>query len=132
MWTASPRMKETAVENAGESRGNPPRTRRDFFDCTPVPDYPRHFSPGCEQLPERRGIFINKGLPGLRYVVEIEDGILRAHQRAGAAVDAFIRIDGILLAGIPDAIDRADFHAFRVFGADTGLADYVWHTLFTS
>ena len=73
--------------------------------------------------------------PLLRQIVEGEDRRDRADRHAGAAVDAFHRIDvehrlrprtWVFLLWV-DAIDRASVHAGRVFHADTRFRNYVSH-----
>jgi hypothetical protein len=73
--------------------------------------------------------------PLLRQVVQREDGRYRARRDAGAAVDAFDRIDkqlfglskaGFIFFGV-DAIDWAGVYTGGVLGADTGFCDHIGH-----
>src|ERR687895_2877825 len=53
------------------------------------------------------------------------DGLDRALGFAGAAIDALFGVDHEVVAGVVDAIDRADLDATLVLGADTRLRDHI-------
>ena len=83
-----------------------------------------------------RGIYAAAAIrPFFRQIFEREDGGHRADWNAGAAIDAFSRMDvelrfrlkiRFVLAGM-DAVDRADIHASGVFCADARLGNHVGH-----
>src|SRR5579863_557806 len=73
--------------------------------------------------------------PLFRQIIECEDGRDWTDRDAGAAVNAFDRIDveqfrgtvvGLVLLRM-NAIHRTRIHASGVFGADARLSDYVGH-----
>src|SRR3712207_9034883 len=53
------------------------------------------------------------------------DGLDRALGFAGAAIDTLFRVDHEVVAGVVDAVDRADLDATLVLGADTRLRDHI-------
>src|SRR5919112_914639 len=53
------------------------------------------------------------------------DGLDRALGFAGAAIDALFGVDHEVVAGVVDAIDRADLDATLVLGADARLRDHI-------
>src|SRR5881409_2300905 len=67
-------------------------------------------------LPLRRRVFLreNRG-----------DGALRL---AGAAIDAFVRVDIQLILALVDAVHGADVHARPILHIDAGLCDDVRHS----
>src|SRR5215831_16120551 len=79
------------------------------------------------------GVPCDKARPVSGRLVEREDGLDRAGRHAGAAVDAFVRMNiehlsrskrGLILSRV-NAIDGANIHARGVLGAYAGLADDV-------
>ena len=64
-----------------------------------------------------------------RHVVLGEDGFHRALGDAQRAVDALVRVDHQKIGAFPEAIDRADVDAVRIFAADAALGDDVGHAL---
>ena len=79
-------------------------------------------------------------LPLLRQIVEREDGRNWANGDAGAAVDAFDRIDvehfffaegGLILLGM-DAVHGTSVDASGVLGVDARFRDYVCHKVWVS
>ena len=81
------------------------------------------------------GVPLGECIPLLRQVVEREDGGNRAHRNAGAAIDAFYRIDvqqlfgcvgGLVFLGM-NAIDWTRVHTGGVFGADARLSNHIGH-----
>src|SRR5438093_8507369 len=71
---------------------------------------------GDIRLPLRRRVFLreNRG-----------DGALRL---AGAAIDAFVRVDIQLILTLVDAVHGADIHARPILQIDAGLCDDVRHS----
>src|ERR687898_141261 len=53
------------------------------------------------------------------------DGLDRAFGFASAAIDTLFRVDHEVVAGVVDAVDRADLDATLVLGADTRLCDHI-------
>src|SRR5919199_5650976 len=53
------------------------------------------------------------------------DGLDRALGFAGAAIDTLFGVDHEVVAGVVDAVDRADFDATLVLGVDTRLCDHI-------
>jgi len=81
------------------------------------------------------GVDLGEVGPLLGEVVEREDGRDRAHRNAGAAIDAFDRVDidhfdagevGFVLLGV-DAIHGTGVDAGSVFRSDTGFRNYICH-----
>ena len=54
-----------------------------------------------------------------RQVVFRINGLYRAFGLAQRAIDAFFRVDGQKVGSFVKTIDRADFHAVRIFAFDT-------------
>src|ERR671917_2522375 len=54
-----------------------------------------------------------------------EDSLDRALGFAGAAIDTLFRVDHEVVAGVVDAVYRADLDATLVLGADTRLRDHI-------
>src|SRR5438093_9807932 len=75
------------------------------------------------------GVDLDEVLPLRRHLVLGEDGVDRALRLAGAAVDALIRVDVVLLVvvGRVDAVDGADGHATGVLDSDAGFRNDVGH-----
>lgn len=81
------------------------------------------------------GVGLGIGSPFFRKIVDGEDRGDGANRNAGAAIDAFLRIDEKLLGfGVTvgiffgmDAIDGAGVDAGGVFSADAGFSDNVGH-----
>src|ERR687890_209889 len=53
------------------------------------------------------------------------DGLDRTLGFAGAAIDALFRVDHEVVAGVVDAVDRANLDTTLVLGADTRLRDHI-------
>src|SRR5215210_3306485 len=53
------------------------------------------------------------------------DSLDRAFWLAGPAVDALFGVDHEVVAGVVDAVDRADLDAALVLGADTRFRDHI-------
>src|SRR5829696_2767816 len=53
------------------------------------------------------------------------DGLDRTLGLAGAAIDALFGVDHEVVAGVVDAVYRADLDATLVLGADTRLRDHI-------
>jgi hypothetical protein len=75
-------------------------------------------------------------LPFFREIFEGKNRSHRANRHARSAIDTFRGIDeqllypfvvGLILARV-NAVDRANVNARGVFGADTGLGNYVCHS----
>src|SRR5579884_3192175 len=75
------------------------------------------------------GVDLDELLVLAGYLILGEDGVHGAFRLAGAAVDALVGVDKILvvLVGAIDTIDRADRHTARVLDIDAGLGDHVRH-----
>ena len=68
-------------------------------------------------------------LPLFRHRILREDRAHRADRLAGAAVDALIWMDEVLIVRVRrvDAVNRADSDSGLVFHADTGFGNYIGH-----
>src|SRR6266496_4880976 len=75
---------------------------------------------------------LHERLPLFGQAVLGEDRLDRALGFAGAAVDAFLRVDDQDPLELVDAVDGADVHAGAVFDVDAGLCDDVGHAPYSS
>src|SRR5919202_986716 len=75
------------------------------------------------------GVDLDEVLPLRRYLVLGEDRVDRALRLTGAAVDALVRVDVVLLVvvGRVDAVDRTDGHATGVLDSDARFRNDVGH-----
>src|SRR5262245_59594771 len=98
----------------------------------PIP-IPHSQFPTPHSLTKMVGVDLDVLLPLLRDVFVAVDRLDRAGRLAGAAIDAFIRVDIKMLGGLEislilprvDAIHRADVNTGRVLRADARFANYV-------
>src|SRR5215468_5762303 len=81
------------------------------------------------------GITLRERIPFLRQIVEGEDRRNGADGHAGAAIDAFYRVNikhllftetRLIFFGM-DAVHRTGIDASRVFGVDARFGDYIGH-----
>src|SRR5262245_2440060 len=81
-------------------------------------------------LLEELGVLRDLMLLLARHFVRGKDGVHRADGLAGAAVDADVGIDEVLLLGIGglDAIDGTLLHAGLILDVDAGVGDDVGHS----
>src|SRR5690606_2175919 len=87
---------------------------------------PRSSSCGSGSVGER-SILFDVVRPLRRNVGIGKDGLDWALWLAGAAVDALVGVDVVLIVRLVDTIDRADLDAAGVLGADTRFGDHVRH-----
>src|SRR5437899_10930232 len=72
-------------------------------------------------------VFLGEALPLVWHGALVENGIHGALRLAGAALDAFVRVDVVHLLRFVDARDGAHVHTTGVLGADTVFDDHVGH-----
>src|SRR5690606_28783488 len=76
---------------------------------------------------EISAVLLDVFVPLRRDVGVGEDRRHRTLGLAGAAVDALVRVDVVLILALVDTVHRAHFDAARVLRPDAGLGDHVWH-----
>jgi hypothetical protein len=72
-------------------------------------------------------VLLNVVRPFRGHVGVREDGRDRTLGLAGAAVDALVRVDVILVLAFIDAVHRTHLDAACVLGADARFSDHIWH-----
>jgi hypothetical protein len=75
----------------------------------------------------QRSIQRDKFTLTIRHIILSKDGLCGALGHAKRAINAFVRVDRQKVGTLVKAVNRADFHAVRVFALDAVLSNNVSH-----
>ena len=76
-----------------------------------------------------RGVQRDKFTLAIRHIILSKDSLCGALGHAKRAIDALVRVNSQKVGTLVKAVNRADFHAVRVFALDAVLSNNVSHFL---